>query len=92
MSLAACARPTVEPASPTVVIRQVKETPPSDLTACPSPVMGIPTTGQAQIPAEWRAAIIRLSAALAARTDQLERLIAWNTERPCGALQVSEQP
>ena len=85
-SLAACARPEPAPAlppEPQVIVREVRETPPAELVRCPAAVAGLPTTGEATIPADWRAAIVRMARALGARTDQLNRLIQWHGGEAC---------
>ena len=85
-SLAACARPEPAPAlppEPQVIVREVRETPPAELVRCPAAVAGLPTTGEAVIPPEWRAAIVRMARALSARTDQLNRLIQWHGGEAC---------
>lgn len=85
-SLAACATkppPPVAPPAPQVIVREVRETPPAELVRCPAAVAGLPTTGEAVIPPEWRAAIVRMARALGARTDQLNRLIQWHGGEAC---------
>lgn len=85
-SLAACARPEPAPAlppEPQVIVREVRETPPAELIRCPAAVAGLPTTGEAVIPPEWRAAIVRMARAMKARTDQLDRLIQWHGGEAC---------
>lgn len=52
--------------------------PPAELLRCPTPVRGLPTTGEALIPPDWRAGIVRLATALRGRSDQLARLLAWH--------------
>lgn len=66
-----------------VVVQEVRETPPAELLRCPNQVRGLPEEGEAVIPAEWRAAIIGMAAALRARGDQLGRLIQWHTGEGC---------
>ncbi len=84
MSLAACAHdPEPAPAEPLVVVQRVKDTPPSELTRCPVAPVGLPETGEAIIPAEWREALIRLARSRRDIADQLGRLIAWNTGNQC---------
>lgn len=86
-SLAACASkapPPVAPPEPQVIVREVRETPPAELVRCPAAVAGLPTTGEAVIPPEWRAAIVRMARAMKARTDQLDRLIRWHGGEACG--------
>lgn len=76
--------PAVVPAAePTVVVRTVKDAPPSELTRCPAAPEGLPAEGIAQIPPAWRAAIIRLARAYGAEHAQLGRLIGWNTGEAC---------
>jgi len=70
-------------AEPVVVVRTVRETPPAELTRCPVLPAGLPTEGQALIPAPWRAGISRLARSHGALLDQLNRLIAWQTGTPC---------
>lgn len=71
------------PAEPVVVVRQVREAPPAELTRCPTAPRGLPEQGQAVIPPEWRAGIGRLAVSHGAILDQLRRLIAWNTGEAC---------
>jgi hypothetical protein len=86
MMLQACATdPAPAPVEPVVVVRTVKETPPAELTRCPTLPRGLPTEGQAQIPETWRAGIGRLAVSHGAVVDQLRRLIAWNTGEACPA-------
>ncbi|WP_303719581.1 hypothetical protein [Brevundimonas naejangsanensis] len=66
-----------------MVVRTVKETPPSELTRCPVAPAGLPAEGEAAIPPAWRAAIIRLAKSRAEVADQLARLIAWHTGEGC---------
>jgi len=66
-----------------VVVKTIKDTPPAELTRCPTLPVGLPTTGEAVITAEWRAGIIRLARSHGAMFDQLTRLIAWNTGTTC---------
>lgn len=84
MMLLACATdPAPAPVEPTVVVRTVKETPPAELTRCPVLPRGLPTTGSAQIPEDWRAGIGRLAVSHGRILDQLLRLIAFETGAPC---------
>lgn len=87
MTLLACGtagreHPTPEPA---VVVRTVRETPPAELTRCPVAPAGLPTTGEAVIPPDWRAGIVRLARSHGSLMDQLNRLIAWQTGQDCAA-------
>lgn len=66
-----------------MVVRQVRETPPAELTRCPVAPRGLPTEGQAVIPPAWRAGIGRLAVSHGRILDQLNRLIAWNTGAAC---------
>lgn len=66
-----------------MVVRTVKETPPAELLRCPVAPLGLPSTGEALIPAKWRAAITRLSRSRGDVADQLGRLIAWHTGAGC---------
>ncbi|WP_338577802.1 hypothetical protein V8J38_02790 [Brevundimonas olei] len=87
-TLAACAHRAAEAppqAEPVVVVRTVKETPPAELLRCPAVPLGLPSTGEALIPADWRSAITRLSRSRGEVAGQLARLIAWHTGRECGA-------
>lgn len=79
-SLAACGGNAAQLAAPEPAVRVevVRETPPADLLRCPAPVRGLPETGGAIIPADWRAGIIRMSTALGMTTNQLTRLLAWH--------------
>lgn len=85
MMLQACATdPAPAPApEPVVVVRTVKDTPPAELTRCPVLPRGLPRTGEAVIPEDWRAGIGRLGVSHGALLDQLHRLIAWTTGQPC---------
>jgi hypothetical protein len=85
MSLAACGTTGRDrvPAEPLVVVQTVKDTPPSELTRCPVAPQGLPTTGQALIPPEWRNGIKRLAKSRGDLAEQLGRLIAWNTGETC---------
>lgn len=66
-----------------MVVRTVKETPPVELLRCPVAPLGLPSSGEALIPADWRAAITRLSRSRSEVADQLARLIAWHTAAEC---------
>ncbi|MNU73347.1 hypothetical protein D3C71_628270 [compost metagenome] len=68
-----------------MVVRTVKETPPAELLRCPVAPLGLPSTGEALIPANWRAAISRLSRNRGDVANQLGRLIAWHVGRECTA-------
>ena len=85
--LAGCGTTGAEPAppEPVVVVRTVKETPPAELLRCPVAPLGLPTEGEALIPAPWRAAIVRLAKSRAEVTDQLGRVIAFHTGAACPA-------
>lgn len=83
MSLAACAHQAEPAREPAVVVHTVRETPPAELTRCPVAPVGLPTTGEAIIPQEWRAGIVRLARSHGALLDQLNRLILWNTGIDC---------
>lgn len=85
MMLLACATDPAPPppVEPVVVVRQVRETPPAELTRCPVLPRGLPEEGQALIPPEWRAGIGRLATSHGAVLAQLQRLIAWNTGTSC---------
>lgn len=74
-----------------MVVRTVKETPPTELLRCPVAPLGLPSTGDALIPAAWRAGITRLSRSRAEIADQLNRLIAWHG-RECGASSGAAPP
>lgn len=86
-TLAACGgnagRATAAP-EPVVVVRELPpQEPPAELLACPVAPQGLPETGGAVIPADWRAAIVRLARSRGAMADQLGRLIQWHTGRAC---------
>lgn len=83
MLLACGHNPAPPPPEPVVVVRQVKETPPAELTRCPVLPRGLPTEGVAQIPEDWRAGIGRLAVSHGLLLAQLNRLIAWNTGTAC---------
>jgi hypothetical protein len=66
-----------------VVVRTVIEKPPAELLRCPVAPAGLPAGGEAVLPPEWRAGIIRLARAYADVRDQLGRVIQFHTEQPC---------
>ncbi len=66
-----------------MVVRTVRETPPAELLRCPVAPLGLPATGEALIPSDWRAAIGRLSRSRGEIADQLSRLIQFHTGAPC---------
>lgn len=68
---------------PVVVVQTVRERAPAELTRCPVVPQGLPATGEAMIPPNWRSGIIRLSRSHGALLDQLHRLIAWETGEAC---------
>lgn len=84
MTLPGCAHQRTElpQDKPSVAAVPVRDTPPADLLVCPDRFDGFPET-EADIPAPVRAAIIRLARGYRLNRDQLERLIAWNTGKPC---------
>lgn len=75
---------------PTVLVREVRETPPAELTRCLVAPRGLPETGEALIPTEWRAAITRLAAAYREAVDRHGRLSAWTTGEACPAATAPE--
>lgn len=81
--LQACAPKIVEVAKPVPVAVEVRDTPPADLLTCPANPVGFPIDAQATIPADVRAAAIRMAHALRARGDQLVRLIRWHHPDAC---------
>ena len=84
--LPGCARHAIElPAdTPSVNAVKVEDTPPAELVACPQVFDGFPEgPAEADMPAEVRAAIVRLARGYRVTVDQLRRLIAWNTGKPC---------
>lgn len=87
-TLLACASaPAPVAPPPEVVVRTVRETPPSELLRCPLPVGGLPTEGGASIPADWRAGIRRLARSRGDLFDQVSRLIQFHTGEPCPGAQ-----
>lgn len=93
MMLPACATdpapaPTPEPV---VVVREVRETPPAELTRCPAAPRGLPEEGSALIPPAWRAGIGRLAVSHGALLGQLQRLIQWNTGEACPGAAVETE-
>lgn len=67
-----------------MVVRELPpQQPPAELLTCPVTPQGLPETGGAVIPSDWRAAIVRLARSRGAVTDQLTRLIQWHTGTPC---------
>jgi len=82
--LPGCAKPPAV-APPEVVVRTVRETPPSELLRCPAAVPGLPTDGGAMIPADWRAGIRRLAKSRGDLFDQVSRLIQFHTGEACPA-------
>lgn len=84
--LPGCARPVLEtlPAPPPVVVR-IKDTPPAELTRCPTRPEGFPEDTVAVMPAPVRDAVIRLARAFATATSRLERLIEWTRPGACKA-------
>lgn len=69
-----------------VVVRTVKETPPAELLRCPAPPSGLPTSGEAVIPPNWRDRIIGLARGYRGVSDQLSRLIQFHTGEACPTL------
>lgn len=86
-TLQACAGRVPDPvpiaAAPPPVVVKVKDTPPSDLTACPDRPAGFPADAVAVMPAPVRNAVMRLARAFAANTARLERLIEWTAPGSC---------
>jgi len=80
--LQACAHRPAELA-PTAVAVEIRDTPPAELLACPVRPEGFPLDSMATLPRPLRAAAMRLAQSYAEATDQLERLIGWNTGQPC---------
>lgn len=69
---------------PTVVVREVPAPrPPAELLRCPAPVQGLPESGGAIIPGDWRAGIVRLAKSRGELADQVARLILFHTGEPC---------
>lgn len=66
-----------------MIVQPLRETPPAVLLECPTPPRGLPETGEATIPADWRAGIIRLAKYAGDTADQLGRLIQWHTGEAC---------
>lgn len=83
--MAGCGSLGSEPSAPepVVIVREVKVEPPAELLRCPVAPLGLPNTGSAVIPQDWRAAIIRLAKSRGEVADQLGRLIAWHTGESC---------
>lgn len=85
-TLAACGGNAARPAppEPVVVVREVPAPrPPAELLRCPTAPAGLPETGGAVIPADWRAAIVRLARSRGELADQLARLITFHSGEPC---------
>ena len=83
-NLGACAHPIADAPSPVVAI-PIRDTPPAELTACPTAPIGFPADEEswAVLPPAIRDATIRLAAGYAATRDQLGRLIGWVAPGAC---------
>ncbi len=66
-----------------MVVREVRDTPPAELTRCRAAIEGLPTDQVASIPPSLRAGIIRMARELGGAREQLNRLIQWNTGEAC---------
>jgi hypothetical protein len=86
MTLPACAPRVAEAPEPQVIVREVRETPPSELTRCPTPPVGLPADQVATLPAPVRAGVIRLAKYAGELAAQLNRNIAWSTGEACPGL------
>lgn len=74
-------KPPVPP--PTVVAVKVEDLPPADLLRCPEPPAGFPAGAAAVMPADVRAALIRLASGYGQLSDQLVRLIEYVAPGSC---------
>lgn len=84
MPLAGCvSRPNSAPPPPAAIAVDARVAPPAELLRCPTPVEGFPVDQAATLTPITRAATIRIVAAAAADRAQLERLIGWETGKPC---------
>jgi hypothetical protein len=80
--LLGCAHPAAEPPhAPAAVV--VRDTPPSDLLACPALPAGFPEDEQATMTPAVRTAAIRVMTAFGAVVGQLGRLVEWNSPGAC---------
>ncbi|WP_264573683.1 hypothetical protein [Sphingobium sp. B11D3A] len=61
----------------------MKDTPPTDLLACPATPAPFPGDASATIPPAVRAALIALATAYADTRDQLLRIIRWHEPGAC---------
>lgn len=86
MTLPACAPRVAEAPAPQVIVREVRETPPAELTRCPTPPLGLPADQVATLPPTVRQGVIRLARYAGELAAQLNRNIAWSTGEPCPAL------
>ena len=69
---------------PTVVVQEVPAPrPPAELLRCPAATPGLPESGGAIIPADWRAGIVRLAKSRGELADQVARLILFHTGEAC---------
>lgn len=85
-TLPACA-PTVAEAPPpeVVTIAVPAPQPPSELVRCARRPAGFPAAVLGQLTPEARQAAQRIMTAFGANADQLDRLVAFHTDKPCGA-------
>lgn len=83
--LQGCATTGGKPAtsSSTVVAVKVEDLPPADLLHCPDPPAGFPAGAAAVMPADVRAALIRLASGYGQLSDQLVRLIEYVAPGSC---------
>lgn len=83
-ALAGCATPAKAPPS-TAIAAEARVAPSADMLVCPTPPEGFPRDADATMSPPVRFAAIRLATAYAAVVTQLERLIGWETGKPCPA-------
>lgn len=84
MALQGCASPDVKPpATPTAIAVDTRTPAPTELRRCPERPEGFTADAWAVMPESVRAVLIRFAEAFAANADRQERLIEWESGKPC---------
>ena len=83
-ALQGCARPAeAPPATPTAIAVDTRTAAPAELRLCPSRPEGFSADSWAVMPEAVRAVFIRVAQAFADNADRQERLIEWESGKPC---------
>jgi len=84
MALQGCApTPASTPPAPVAIAVDTHTAPPAELLLCPERPEGFPPDQWAVIPEPVRAALIRLAGAFGRNADRQERMIEWDSGKPC---------